>query len=775
MDNQNLQIVVSAIDNASTTLKDIAAKTEDSMKQVTSATDKSASSQENLTKAVFSGVAAWDVLKKGVDIAKSFIQESIAAAAESEQVFSQLEAVLKSTGGQAGVTAQQAVGLSQSLQQTTTFSDETTLSAENLLLTFTNIGKDIFPLATKTVLDMSVALGQDTKNSAIQLGKALQDPIEGITALRRVGVNFTQAQQDVIAKLVETGHGMEAQKMILAELTKEFGGSAEAAAKTYAGQLEILKNKFNDMQEVLGEKVLPLIVDFFTFLMDHKDVLIAAAETLGAIGAAVGTILVVGKVTEALAGFQAAMGLATTATLAFDAAIVLALADLYLIIKAVQEYNALKGEEAATTKSVADGNKINNTLQEQGLKLRNSENALIKEKGELIVREGVALANGDQAQVIRLKRLIDDKTKEIAQSKEATKAMDDLAVATKKADSPTANFNVPTKGASDLKDAVAKLKDEYKKMATEGATNLASLSDSFHEKMASIQDDIAKTKQSVADLTAAFNQTRLDETKSVAEDIVASEQKIADLKIQLSKATTDEQKANLQEQLTEEQKNYDSSLAFRTANAAAITAAQSRAKETDLQREIEDYAARQKMEAEEYQKKLATLNQELADKQAEATKETLLYQTKVKQINAILDVGNQYFTKLSEDRKMTTTKEVAAEIAEFQKLQAAIGATKSASQNAISTIQIPNLQGIGIPAHEAGGFVNAPRGTAVPIIAHGGEEVIPAELTGRSRGGTVNIVINNPSVRDDSDIEQIRKQIEQVLRPILVNAKVVHI
>ena len=82
------------------------------------------------------------------------------AFAESENVGAQLTAVLKSTGGAAGVTRDQAIGLSQALQATTTFSDEAVLSAENLLLTFTSIGKDIFPQATKTVLDMSIALGQ---------------------------------------------------------------------------------------------------------------------------------------------------------------------------------------------------------------------------------------------------------------------------------------------------------------------------------------------------------------------------------------------------------------------------------------------------------------------------------------------------------------------------------------------------------------------------------------------------------------------------------------
>ena len=62
-------------------------------------------------------------------------------------------------------------------------------------MTFTKIGQDIFPDATRIVLDMSQALGQDLKSSAVQVGKALQDPILGVSALRRVGVNFSDSQQ----------------------------------------------------------------------------------------------------------------------------------------------------------------------------------------------------------------------------------------------------------------------------------------------------------------------------------------------------------------------------------------------------------------------------------------------------------------------------------------------------------------------------------------------------------------------------------------------------
>lgn len=203
-----------------------------------------------------------------VDKIKDFGVAAVKAFSESQNVMAQTNAVLKSTGGVAGISADQVKKLANSLQGVTKFSDETVQSGENMLLTFTSIGKDIFPQATETMLDMSQALGQDVKSSAIQLGKALNDPINGVTALRRVGVRFTDSQQDMINKLVESGRTLDAQKIILKELQVEFGGSAKAAGETFAGKLDILKNKFNDVQESIGGAIVQGLTPLATKIAD---------------------------------------------------------------------------------------------------------------------------------------------------------------------------------------------------------------------------------------------------------------------------------------------------------------------------------------------------------------------------------------------------------------------------------------------------------------------------------------------------------------------------
>lgn len=185
--------------------------------------------------------------------------DSVQAAMEAQAAQAQLAAVIKSTGGVAGVTADMANRLASELQNVTRFEDDAVLGAENVLLTFTNIGREVFPDAVWAAADLSQALGQDLQTSVIQLGKALNDPIEGVGALQRVGVSFTEAQKEQIKALVEAGKTMDAQKIILQELQKEFGGSAKAAGETFAGKLDILRNKFGDVKEAIGGALIPAL------------------------------------------------------------------------------------------------------------------------------------------------------------------------------------------------------------------------------------------------------------------------------------------------------------------------------------------------------------------------------------------------------------------------------------------------------------------------------------------------------------------------------------
>lgn len=178
---------------------------------------------------------------------------------DAQKVMAQTDAVIKSTGASANVTAGEVEDLASALSKKTGIDDEAIQSGENLLLTFTNIrnevgeGNDIFDQATVAALDMSVALGTDMTSASQTLGKALNDPVAGMSKLTKIGVTFTQQQKDQVKALSESGDRLGAQKIILEELNKEFGGSAEAQA-TALGKAKV---SFDNMAESIGGALAP--------------------------------------------------------------------------------------------------------------------------------------------------------------------------------------------------------------------------------------------------------------------------------------------------------------------------------------------------------------------------------------------------------------------------------------------------------------------------------------------------------------------------------------
>jgi hypothetical protein len=196
----------------------------------------------------------------------AMVKSGIDALAESEAVGAQTVAVIKSTGKAAHVTAGQVDELASALQRKAAIDDDEIKAGANMLLTFTNIrneagkGNDIFNQTLATLTDMSVAMGGDMSKSAIQLGKALNDPVKGVGALSKVGVTFDATQKKRIAQFVKEGKVTKAQAIILAELNKEFGGSGAAAAGTYAGKMRLLGFAVEDAQKALAEGFLPVLL-----------------------------------------------------------------------------------------------------------------------------------------------------------------------------------------------------------------------------------------------------------------------------------------------------------------------------------------------------------------------------------------------------------------------------------------------------------------------------------------------------------------------------------
>jgi len=158
-----------------------------------------------------------------------FFHKSIEAFHNMEQANAQLEAGLESTKGVAGMTMASLNEGVEKFTASTLYSRTQLKDMQAQLLTFPAITKDTFNQTSEAVLNMASRTHRGVNELAIMVGKAMQDPVKGIGAMKRVGVNFSDAQKEMVKTMVATGHAAQAQKFILAELSTEYAGSAKAA------------------------------------------------------------------------------------------------------------------------------------------------------------------------------------------------------------------------------------------------------------------------------------------------------------------------------------------------------------------------------------------------------------------------------------------------------------------------------------------------------------------------------------------------------------------
>ena len=170
-----------------------------------------------------------------IDAIKNFATNAVKAYNESAAAAAKFNAVVRATGGAAGITTEEMQRFASQLQSVTTFEDDATTSAATLLATFKSVNGDVFKQAIVSAQDLATIMGTDLQGSIMQVGKALESPEIGLVALRRSGISFTDAQIEQIKKLVAEGKKHEAQLIILREIQSQVGGAAKAAAETAGG------------------------------------------------------------------------------------------------------------------------------------------------------------------------------------------------------------------------------------------------------------------------------------------------------------------------------------------------------------------------------------------------------------------------------------------------------------------------------------------------------------------------------------------------------------
>jgi hypothetical protein len=192
------------------------------------------------------------------------------AAATANARIAQINESMGLFGSSVGEVNERLVKYAEATARATGIDQNSIKATQAKLLTFRELAQSAnevggeFDRATKAAIDLAAAGFGSAEINAVQLGKALQDPIKGLTALSRSGVTFTETEQERIKTLVESNQVGEAQKLILEAIEQQVGGTAEATANAS----ERIKVTFNLLTEQVGMVLLPVFEKFANFLID---------------------------------------------------------------------------------------------------------------------------------------------------------------------------------------------------------------------------------------------------------------------------------------------------------------------------------------------------------------------------------------------------------------------------------------------------------------------------------------------------------------------------
>jgi hypothetical protein len=258
-----------------------------------------------------------------------------AKGAEEARIADQKLASVLDTMGFEDAT-QRVSAYAESLEKTIAVDADVIKATQTKLATFSALTKTVdtaggaFDRATAAALDMAAAGFGSAEGNAVQLGKALQDPIKGIAALAKSGVTFTKQEKKKIEALVESGKLLEAQNIILKAVEGQVGGTAAASASSFAKMkfaIAGVSDTFGEMLLPVIDKLAPKLAAFTDWASKNSTLLAVLVGVFGGLAVAILAVNVAMKVwTATTAAFTAIQA-------AFNA--VMALNPIFLIVVAI--------------------------------------------------------------------------------------------------------------------------------------------------------------------------------------------------------------------------------------------------------------------------------------------------------------------------------------------------------------------------------------------------------------------------------------------------------
>lgn len=679
---------------------------------------KSAEGMASQAKTIATGFKLVGAAIAASGITRAFIS-TIEAAQESVQVQNQMLAVLESTGNAAGMTADQLTDLANGLQSTSNYTDEAILSAENVLLTFTKVGSTVFPAATQAITDLSAAMGQDLQSSALQIGKALNDPIEGITALTRAGVTFSDGQKEVIAQLVETGDVAGAQTIILDELAKEFGGSAASQVTP----LTAMKKVIDETAETIGMAFLPAVNLAAVYIKD------LSTESVGGIGK------VMNFFGEFL--FDAVRGVAVfvevTSSFFSQIGVVIAGIAQGLMLATKKVINTIIGwvEDRINTTS-----KLAKALGFDWLADKMEVNfGRINTEGESF--GAIWQEMGDNSQEIGA-AMVSDLESIFSASSDTEKALQ-------------GGSQTIQDYASTAEEATGAASESFDKLATAASETMGKIDDSLSE----VVDNIAAIQEEMDALFLGRAEDLQTEQETLAEAFIAQYELIEELKRDIADETDAYALSLLEDQLATAEEELAKRAHIEELYAAEISQAKDYASQSDFERAFSDFQESASLIEQEFQLEYEKLQERLALEES-AARYLLALKAQGEQLAAEITLQGEQLTIESINRTIEAYNALATAISNARSGQTSSTVSTDATAAAMESVSTS----FAVPAFAKGGIVNSP--TLAMVGEAGPEAIIPL---GKASGGIQNIInINWSGAVDERSAEMVAKTIVKELQ-----------
>ena len=194
----------------------------------------------------------------GAMLVERAVVSMVKAYGRQEAANQKLRAGLANVQGTLPGVTQRLVDYSSALQKTTAFGDEMITTGMTQLTTF-GLNEAAIKALTPQVLNVARAIQQTSGNVGdlnslfIAFGKSTST---AVSALTRYGVVLTDTEKAQLGSMDANTRAIEIAKI----LDKQYGGLAEAYAKTTLGMLESAAAARSDAAEALGEVLAPAIL-----------------------------------------------------------------------------------------------------------------------------------------------------------------------------------------------------------------------------------------------------------------------------------------------------------------------------------------------------------------------------------------------------------------------------------------------------------------------------------------------------------------------------------